>query len=165
MQFDDSRMKAPALSPEKALANAMKLCARQERSHHEIRKKLHTWRMGPADSEKIIAELISRDFLNEERFARAFARGKFRMLGWGKNKIRKGLSAHKVSEKCIAKGLSEIDEKTYRQTFLSLVSKKKREYAGEEERMIYKKLSQFLYLRGFESELIKELFEHDLTED
>ncbi|MFN4853404.1 MAG: regulatory protein RecX [Bacteroidota bacterium] len=150
-------MKTATVTPEKALANAMKLCARQERSHHEIRMKLQVWRIGSADAEKIIAELIALDFLNEDRFARAFARGKFRILGWGKNKIKKGLAFHRISEKCIEKGLSEIDEKVYRQALMSLVRKKKQEYAGEEESMMLKKLSQFLYLRGFEAELIKEI--------
>src|SRR5271155_4760919 len=87
--------------PHKALLKAQKYCAYQERSQQEVRDKLYSYGLHRNQVEPIIAELITAGFLKEERFAIAFAGGKFRMKGWGKIKIKQALKFKKVPEKII----------------------------------------------------------------
>ena len=92
-------------------------CAYQERCHEEVRTKLLSLKVYGDGLEEIINQLISEDFLNEERFAKAYAGGKFRMKKWGRGKIIQGLKARKISDYCIKQGMSEIPEEDY-QKFL-----------------------------------------------
>ena len=92
----------------------MKYCAYQERSQSEVRNKLKSLKVYYEIIEQVIAELINQDFLNEERFARAYARGKFNINGWGKRKIIAGLKHKDLTKQCIILGLSEIDDQFIR---------------------------------------------------
>jgi len=76
------------LTPQQARQTIKQYCAYQERSHFEVKTALCSHGLTIGEADEIIAELISEDYLNEERFARAFARGKFRMKKWGRVKIR-----------------------------------------------------------------------------
>src|SRR5690348_15012185 len=88
-------------------------CKYQERCHSEVRNKLYDMGFTSEKVERQLSELIDCGVLNEERFARAFARGKFRMLHWGRDKIKQQLKIKKISDYCIRKGLSEIDDEQY----------------------------------------------------
>jgi len=89
-------------------------CAYQERSHNEVKKKLYELGGGSKeDSEELISILIQENYLNEERYARAYAGGKFRVKEWGRQKIIQGLKKQCISAYCIKKGLEEIDEDQY----------------------------------------------------
>ena len=85
-------------------------CAYQERSHHEVKSRLYDLGVWKKDHDEIIAALIEENYLNEERFAIAFAGGKFRMKQWGRVKIRYELKQRQVSEYCIKKAMKQIDE-------------------------------------------------------
>src|ERR1041385_8010377 len=113
-------------SPHEALVKAESWCAYQERCQQEMRDKLYSWGLHEKDVENLIAELISKNFLNEERFAKAFAGGKFRIKKWGRIKIRLELKRRKLSEYCIKKGLAEINEDDYRATMKKLADEKMR---------------------------------------
>lgn len=99
-------------------------CKYQERCHSEVRNKLYELGLYKEDVEWHISNLISEGALNEERFAIAFACGKFRMKQWGKEKIRQQLKLRKISEYCIKKALAEIDGYEYEATLKKLVEKK-----------------------------------------
>ncbi len=88
-----------------ALAKAEHYCAYQERSQQEVRDKLYEWGLYSNVVERVITELIAGNFLNEERFANAYTRGKFNQKGWGKNKIKQGLKFKRVSDPLIKKAL------------------------------------------------------------
>src|SRR5437588_10925964 len=96
-----------------ALAKAEHYCAYQERSQQEVRDKLYEWGLYPAGVENVIMHLIEGNFINEERFANAYAIGKFRQKGWGMIKIKQGLKFKKVSEPLIKKALKSINEDDY----------------------------------------------------
>jgi len=105
-----------------------------------------------------MAALISEDFLNEERFARSFARGKFRMKNWGRVKIKQELKKRKVSDYCIRKGLSEIVDKDYTETMVSLIEKFQKANPKIDKRQITQKTLAHLQRKGFETNLVlKEL--------
>ena len=101
------------LTKEEALQKLRHYCTYQERSHFEVKQKLRELGVKYSDQDEIIAMLIDEDYLNEERFAIQFAGGKFRMKEWGKKKILFALNEKRVSEYCIKKALSMIDEEDY----------------------------------------------------
>ena len=92
----------------KILEKARKYCTYQERSQQEVRDKLYEWGLHRNEVELGIATLVSENYLNEQRFAIAYAGGKFRMKGWGRIKIKLALKQKKVSDYCIRKALDEI---------------------------------------------------------
>jgi len=134
-------------------------CAYQERCHMEVTKKLKSWGLIPDAIDLLIGELIQFNFLNEERYARSFARGKFRIKKWGRMKIRMELKKRDIYFKCIDFAMEEIDDNAYFET-LKQVLQKKNEL--EKEKDSYKrkaKLTRYLVSRGFEYDLIRDALE------
>jgi regulatory protein len=109
--------------------------------------------------DEVIAELVSENFLNEERFARAFAGGKFRSKQWGRKKILAELKQRQVSAYCIKKGMEEIDEEAYEQALTMLATKKYESLRGEELFKRKYKVVQYLLQKGYESELAQPIVE------
>ena len=89
-------------TPKEAKVKIAKFCAYQERCHQEVRDKLFSFGLLPNDVEEIIFELIQEDFINEERFTKAFVRGKFNYKKWGRIKITQELKRRKISDYCIS---------------------------------------------------------------
>ena len=137
-----------------ATTKAESYCAYQERSQYEVRGKLLDLGMRFEELEEIIAYLIENNFLNEERFANAYARGKLRIKGWGKNKIAQGLKFKQVSIPLVKKALKNLDETEYLEKLKEVLDKKQE---GIKEKTAYKrnyKLTQYALSRGFERDLI-----------
>ena len=99
-------------------------CAYQERNQREVKQKLLSYGLLPYIADEILMELIQDGFLNEERYAQAFARGKVNIKGWGRKKIEMELKMRGISAPCIAKALSEIDTDNYSAKLTSLAQKK-----------------------------------------
>lgn len=130
-------------------------CQYQERCHAEVRNKLYELGCKTPEVEEVIASLIENNLLNEERFAKAYARGKFRMKHWGKQKIIQQLKLKKVSDYCIKKGLSEIDEDEYERVCLTIAEKKWQELKTvRNQRLKSARLYRYLLQKGFESNRI-----------
>jgi regulatory protein len=142
------------LTPQEAKEKIQRYCAYQERSHQEVRKKLFDFGLYSNEVEEMISYLITSNFLNEERFARAFAGGKFRMKKWGRIKIVNALEGHGVSENCIRLGLKEIDNSDYEKTLYTLIDKKADDIDEENIYAKRDKLSKFVIQRGFEPDLV-----------
>ena len=111
------------LTEEEALSKLMKYCAYQDRCHQEVRTKLIQLEVYGDKLEQVMSRLIEEDFLNEERFARSFARGKFRIKKWGKNKITQALKRKNISPYCIRKAMTEIGDQEYEKTLNDLLVK------------------------------------------
>ena len=129
-------------------------CAYQERAQQEVRNKLYEYGLHESDVEQIITELIGNNFLNEERFAIAFAGGKFRIKKWGKIKIKVELRARKVSDYCINKALKQIPDNDYFSTLEKVISQKSKQVKEPDKIKKYYKLIQYASSRGFEKDLI-----------
>jgi len=130
-------------------------CKYQERSHSEVRNKLYELGFSSVTVEEQIAALIARDILNEERFAIAYARGKWRMLQWGKVKIKHQLKFKKVSDYCITKALKEIPEDEYYALIEKLTKRKWMELKGERSKQTKKaKVFRYMLQKGYEQDLV-----------
>jgi regulatory protein len=149
------------LTPNQALIKAESTCAYQERCQQEMRDKLYEWGLHSADVENIIAKLITDNFLNEERFAKAYAGGKFRIKKWGKVKIKIELKKRKISDYCIKKAMQEIDDNDYRKTIKELIVKKSKEIKGGKEYVRKYKIAKYITSRGFEQDMIWDILRLD----
>ena len=121
-----------SLTPDQAFQKIKQYCAYQERCHKEVAEKLYGYGLYKKEVEIILTNLIEENFLNEERFAIAFAGGKFRMKQWGRVKIKYDLKQKGVSNFCITLALKEIDEETYLKTVQSVATKKWDSLKGEQ---------------------------------
>ncbi|NEW79815.1 MAG: RecX family transcriptional regulator [Gelidibacter sp.] len=129
-------------------------CAYQERCHKEVEQKLYDLHMIPEAKEKIILHLLQHNFLNEERFSKSFARGKFSIKNWGRIKIVNELKFRNISPYNIKTALKEVDETDYLKTLEKVANKK---WALIKEPNAFKKRSKlvnYLSSKGYESELI-----------
>lgn len=134
-------------------------CGYQERSAWEVRRKLYEKGIQGKPADSLIEEMFSDGFLDEERFARSFARGKFRLKKWGRGRIIRELKLREISPNLIQAGLSEIDPDEYYDTLLTQAEKK---WEKTKEKDSYKKrylVLQYLVSKGFEQDLIKEALE------
>lgn len=132
-------------------------CAYQDRCHQEIERKLKQMKMIPEAREVIFLHLMEHDFLNEERFARNFSRGKFRIKQWGRQRIQRELKQRDISAYNINAGMSEISQEEYEQTFWELSRKR---FLSVDEKDVYKKrkkVGDFLLRKGFESHKVYEV--------
>jgi regulatory protein len=129
-------------------------CAYQERCHKEVRTKLLEMRMIPEAIDAIMVHLIQHNFLNEERFAKAFVRGKFRIKKWGKNRLLRELKLREISKFSIAEALKEIDPEEYETTLQDLTLKRIAQVKEKDRYKKKKKVADYLLYRGWESHLV-----------
>lgn len=142
-------------SVEEATRKLEHYCAYQERCHAEVEKKLKEMRMIPLAIDTIIVHLIKENYLNEERFARSFARGKFRIKKWGWTRIERELEYRRVSRYNIQLAYEEIEEE-YWATFDEVAQKKYETISEKNPHKARKKLADYLLYKGWESEMVYE---------
>lgn len=147
-------MQRKILTKEEALQKLRQYCVYQERSHSEVQQKLYEMGIRKQDHDEIISTLIEEDYLNEERFAKAFAGGKFRMKDWGRKKIYYALKEKKVSEYNIKQAMKEIDETEYFKNLKELADEKYESLKDEQYLVRKKKTIDYLIQKGYEFDLV-----------
>jgi regulatory protein len=133
-----------------ALEMTKNYCATEEHCQFDVRRKLATWKIDEEKSEWIIGELISEGYINEERFARAFARGKFNIKSWGKQKITAELKKRNISDYCIKQALSEINEDNYKERLNDVAIKWLNQHKNETVIVKKQKLFRYLVSKGYQ---------------
>jgi regulatory protein len=142
------------LTKEQALQKLKHYCGYQERCHSEVKEKLYNLGVWKKEQDEIIAALIEEGFLNEERFAIAFAGGRFRVKHWGRVKIKYELKQKQVSDYSIKKALKQIDEDDYLAVLKKLAEEKYASLKEEQSLIRKKKTFDYLVQKGFEPEHI-----------
>lgn len=133
-------------------------CVYQDRSHYEVEQKLKELRTLNEDERgEILMWLIQNNFLNEERFSKSYARGKFYQKKWGKLKIKQGLKQKRIPTNLIDKGIEEINEEDYKSTLMELTEKKWNILRESEVYLKKKKIYNYLLQKGYEYNLINEI--------
>jgi regulatory protein len=145
-----------SLTKEQAYQKLRHYCAYQDRCHSEVKTKAYSFGLRKPDVEELTSKLIEENCLNEERFAKAFAGGKFRIKQWGRLKIRSELKNKQVSYYCIAAALDEIDDLKYKETLHKLAVKRWNSIKGAGTNLFVKmtKTRDHLLLKGYESNLV-----------
>ncbi len=149
------------LSPPEALHRAAALCSKSEYCSTEIDDKLSAWGITPPDRETIIGRLTAEKFIDDQRFARLFARDKLRFNRWGKIKISYALQQKKIPASYIREALEQIDTTLYEQTLASLITAKARTLTDEDEYQRRNKIYRFALGHGFEPDLISRTLHLD----
>ena len=129
-------------------------CAYQDRCHKEVEQKMWEFNLIPEAKELILLSLMKDDFLNEERFSKSYARGKFRIKNWGKQRIVRELKFRDISAYNIKTALKEIDETEYLKTLYSITENRNEVISEPNVYKRKKKLIDFLMRKGFENDLI-----------
>lgn len=140
-------------------------CNYQERCHQEVKNKLYELGANTTEVNNLMADLIEANLLNEERYARAYARGKFRLKRWGRVKIVQELKRNRISEYCLKKAMTEIDSEEYYQTLVYLAGRKWSEWQKEKNLFIRKgKVFRYLVQKGFEADLVTDAMREVMSE-
>ena len=145
-----------SLTKEQAYQKLRHYCAYQDRCHSEVKNKAYLLGLRKPDVEELTSKLIEENCLNEERFARTFAGGKFRIKQWGRMKIIGELKQKQISSYCIAAAMEEIDENKYKQVLQKLAVKRWSSIKGTGTNLFVKmgKTRNFLLLKGYEPALV-----------
>lgn len=129
-------------------------CAYQERCYKEVEEKLFGFNITATEKEELLIYLIENNFINEERFAQSFARGKHNYKSWGKNRIVNELKFRNISSRIIETALKEIPEATYLENFHALAEKNWETIKEPKGQKRNKKFVDFLLRKGYETSLI-----------
>lgn len=149
------------LTVDQVLDKMAKYCAYQERSVKEVTDKLKTFEISEKEREEIIHYLIDNKFVNDERFARAFVRGKINQSGWGVNKIRFHLIQKGVGKEIIDEALQNFDEEAYRQRLIDILKVKSKTVKAANDFERNRKLAAYAIQRGFEAGLVWEVIQNN----
>jgi len=152
--FHPEKMNPKRLTPDQARLKIQSFCAYQERSHKEVRDKLYSFGLFKDEVDQLCTELIRDNYLNEERFAQAFASGKFRIKKWGWLKIEMQLKQKGISGHCLKQARKEIQDEEYFQVLTELAKAKGKLVKANNLFEKKAKVAAFLAGRGFEAELI-----------
>ena len=137
-----------------AIERLKNYCALQDRCQSDVMQKMKEWGLLEMTQNHILEILIQEKYVDEERFAQSFCRGKFVIKKWGKVKITNELKKKKISNICIKKGLEEIDLNEYDLLLENLLSKKNNTLRDKNHFTRKSKLARFLIQRGFEGNLV-----------
>lgn len=137
------------------------LCAMSEQCCHDMMRKMSRWQMDQEVAEKVVARLVKEGFINEERYARAFVRDKFRYNHWGEVKIKHELKLKGISQKHIEAGLEELDEDDNLNALREIIQKKRPSVKGKSDYEIRCKLIRFAVGRGFDMNDIMKVLQID----
>ncbi len=163
-KFNSNEPLKKSWSEEEAHEKLANYCAYQDRCEWDARRKLYEKGIKGIKAEELISEMVKEGFIDEERYARSFARGKFRLKKWGKVRIQRELKIRDLANKSIEAALREIDPCEYYDTLLHETEKK---WAKTSEKDPYKKkfkVIQYLLSKGFEQDLAKEAMEEAVRE-
>lgn len=142
---------------DEALIKLQRYCAYQDRCHKEVREKLSDLGIWGDDAGQVIVELIEEKFLDEERFARSFVRGKHRFKKWGRIKIERELKKKDITGYCLKMGFQEIDDEEYLETLTTIIIKKNQFLKAKNEYERKVKLAKYAMTKGYESHLVWEV--------
>ena len=148
---------AQPLTPDQVLDKMVKYCAYQERCVKEVRDKLKTYDITQENRNKILDYLLDNRFVNDERYAHSFVRGKINQSGWGLNKIRFHLLQKGIDKDIIDEALSQTDEEVYRQRLIDILTAKAKTVKAENGFEQKRKLAAYAMQKGFEGDLVWEV--------
>lgn len=148
---------AKPLTPDQVLDKMAKYCAYQERCTKDVRDKLKTYDIPQEDRGKILDYLLDNRFVNDERFAKSFVRGKINQNGWGLNKIRFQLTQKGIAKEIIDEALGQTDEEVYRQRLTGILKVKSKTVKAASDFERKRKLAAYAMQKGFEGDLVWEV--------
>ena len=158
-------MKDKAISPDQVLDKMAKYCACQERCVKDVCDKLKTFDISEESKKEILAYLLDNRFVNDERFTRAYVRGKINQSGWGINKIRFQLQRKGIDKELIDSAISEFDQDIYREKLITILTIKAKTIKADNVFQKRQKLAAYGIQKGFEARLVFEVMKEVMREE
>ena len=152
-----SKTTSKPLTPDQVLDKMAKYCAYQERCVKDVRDKLKSYDISQDSRDEILEYLLDNHFVNDERFAKSFVRGKVNQSGWGMNKIRFHLIQKGIDKELIDEALGQTDEEAYRQRLTDILKAKSKTIKAETDIERKRKLAAYAMQKGFEGALVWEV--------
>ncbi|MBR6878360.1 MAG: RecX family transcriptional regulator [Bacteroidales bacterium] len=146
---------------EQVLDKMAKYCAYQERCVKDVVEKLKSFDLPQSEKDQILNYLVENRFVNDERFAKSFVRGKINQSGWGLNKIRFHLMQKGIDKEIINEAIGNTDEEVYRQRLVEILQVKSKSIKSESDFEKKRKLAAYAIQRGFEASLVWEVLKED----
>ncbi len=147
----------PPLTPDQVLDKMARYCAYQERCVKDVREKLKTFDIAQEAKDEILDYLLDNRFVNDERYAKSFVRGKVNQSGWGLNKIRFHLLQKGIDKDIIDEALGQTDDETYRQRLIDILKAKAKTVKAGTDFEKKRKLAAYAMQKGFEGSLVWEV--------
>lgn len=148
---------AKPLTPDQVLDKTAKYCAYQERCVKDVRDKLKSYDIPEEEKTKILEYLLDNRFVDDERFAKSFVRGKVNQSGWGVNKIRYHLIQKGIAKEIIDEAIGQTDEEAYRQRLIDILITKAKTVKAASDFEKKRKLAAYAMQKGFEGNLVWEV--------
>ncbi|MDR1984338.1 MAG: RecX family transcriptional regulator [Prevotellaceae bacterium] len=148
------------LTPEKALEQLQKRCSLCEKCTYDVQQKLIGYKIETSKIAEIIQKLQIAGFVDDERFACAFARTKHKISKWGKQKIEYQLRTKQIPEAIITKALNEIADESYKETIAAELTKKMKNTKAKSQSELTAKLLQFALSRGYDYSVSYEIIKN-----
>ena len=145
------------LTPDQVLDKMAKYCAYQERCVKDVKEKIKSFDLLQEEKDKILDYLLDNRFVNDERFAKSFVRGKVNQSGWGLNKIRFHLMQKGIAKELIDEALGQTDEEVYRQRLIDILKTKSKTVKAASDFEKKRKLAAYAMQKGFEGALVWEV--------
>ena len=145
------------LTPDQVLDKMAKYCAYQERCVKDVRDKLKTFDISQKEKDEILDYLLDNRFVDDERFAKSFVRGKINQSGWGVNKIRFHLIQKGIDKEIIDEALGQTDKETYRQRLIDILKTKSKTVKAANDFEKKRKLAAYAMQKGFEGNLVWDI--------
>ncbi|MCR5038092.1 MAG: RecX family transcriptional regulator [Bacteroidales bacterium] len=145
------------LAPDQVLDKMAKYCAYQERCVKDVRDKLKAFDLPQEEKQEILDYLLDNRFVNDERYAKSFVRGKINQSGWGVNKIRFHLMQKGIDKDIIEEALEQTDEEVYRQRLIEILKTKAKTIKADSDFEKKRKLAAYAMQKGFEGALVWEV--------
>ncbi len=149
---------------EKALERISRICSRREKNIYDVLRKLESWEMKEEDVQRMLRFLKEKNFVDDERYARAYAYNQHHFRKWGKIKIRMMLKQKKISDRLIEKALDQFDEDEYLHTLKGELMKKRKSLKGKNRYDLMMHLQRFAFSRGYEQDIIRKVIDDVLEE-
>ena len=157
-----AKQPAKPLSPDQVLDKMAKYCAYQERCVKDVKDKLKIFDISEEEKTKILDYLLDNRFVNDERFAKSFVRGKVNQSGWGLNKIRFHLVQKGIAKEIIDEALGQTDDEVYRQRLIDILKTKSKTVKAENNFEKKRKLAAYAMQKGFEGSLVWKVLKEEL---
>ncbi|MDR3060972.1 MAG: RecX family transcriptional regulator, partial [Dysgonamonadaceae bacterium] len=142
-------------NPEQALHLLAAYCSKAERCIDDVKKKLSQWEIPEKDRDCILNRLQEENFLNEERFCRAYVNDKSKYNQWGTYKIQFELKKKQIPDSLIKEAIQVIVPDENKERLLQLLQTKQKSIKGKDEFEICRKLMRFAVSRGFRIEEVE----------
>ena len=157
-----AKQPAKPITPDQVLDKMAKYCAYQERCVKDVKDKLKIFDISEEEKTKILDYLLDNRFVNDERFAKSFVRGKVNQSGWGLNKIRFHLVQKGIAKEIIDEALGQTDDEVYRQRLIDILKTKSKTVKAENNFEKKRKLAAYAMQKGFEGSLVWKVLKEEL---